>query len=103
MARKWFGLRKTAEEPAELIVELMKLGEFPNGKHPGRRRNVILSTEDELGDTLGAINYFIDRNKLDRKRIERRAMSKYKKFSGWWGIPKPFKILMKKTPKNKKK
>ena len=99
MARKWFGLRKSTEEAGELVVELMKLEEYPNGKHPGRRRSVILSTEDELGDNLGAINYFIDRNGLDRKRIERRAMAKYKKFSRWWGGPKLSKTSAKKTKK----
>lgn len=99
MARKWFGLRKTAEECGELVVELMKLEEFPDGKHPGRRRSVILSSEDECGDLIGAINYFIDRNHLDRKRIERRAKSKYRKFSKWWGIPTILKAIKPKSRK----
>lgn len=87
MSKKWAGLQKVAEECNELTVELMKLSIFPSGKHPGRRRSVILSTEDECGDVLAAVNYFIDRHNLDRKRIEQRVKSKYKKFSGWWGIP----------------
>lgn len=85
--RKWKGLAKVAEECGELIVELMKLNEFPTGNHPGRKRSVILSAEDEMADALGAINYFIDKHKLDRKRIERRQATKYKKFAGWWGKP----------------
>lgn len=89
MAKKWHGLRKAAEECAELVVELMKLSTFPNGKHPSRRRSLVISTEEELADVLAAVDYFIDRNKLDRAKIERRKALKYKKFSGWWGDPKP--------------
>lgn len=93
--RKWWGLRKVAEESGELTVELMKLEEFPSGKHPGRKRSLILSTEDELADALAAIDYFIDKNNLDRKRIERRKVSKYKKFVRWWGLPEPKTVAKK--------
>lgn len=93
MARVWKVLDKTAEECGELVVELMKLRAFPDGKHPGRRRSVILSTEDELADVMNAIEFFIDFNHLDRARIERRMKTKRKKFEKWWG----------KTPKTKAK
>lgn len=93
MAKAWHCLRKVAEECGELIVELMKLNTFPTGEHPGRRRSVILSTEDELADVLAAVNYFIDRNKLDRARIEKRAAAKRLKFIGWWGEPKVAKAI----------
>lgn len=95
MAKKWKGLNKAAEECAELTVELMKLSTFPNGKHPGRKRSVILSTEDEIADVVASLQYFIDRNKLDRARIVKRSQLKYKKFVKWWGDPNP--------PKAKKK
>ena len=93
--RKWWGLRKSAEECGELIVELMKLEEFPEGNHPGRKRSLILSTEDEIADTLAAIDYMIDRNRLDRKRIEKRKVSKYKKFVKGWGDPAPKTVAKK--------
>lgn len=99
MARSWPSLLKLTEEANELGVELMKLKAFPNGKHPGRRRSVILSTEDEIADVIGAINYMIDKERLDRKRIEKRAKAKYRKFSNWWGIPH---ILKPKANKGKK-
>lgn len=102
MAKKWHGLRKAAEECGELVVELMKLGTFPTGKHPARKRSLVISTEEECADVLAAINYFIDRNKLDRAKIEKRSKLKYKKFSGWWGDPKP-RETNKKSPKNKTK
>lgn len=87
MARKWFGLIKLQEEMNELGVELMKLSAFPDGKHPGRKRSIILSMEDEIADVLAATNYMMDRNDLDRTRIEKRAKTKYKKFTKWWGVP----------------
>src|SRR3546814_18921501 len=71
MAKKWHGLRKAAEECAELVVELMKLATFPNGKHPARKRSLVISTEEELADVLAAVDYFIDRNKLDRSEARR--------------------------------
>lgn len=101
MAKSWHGLRKAAEECGELVVELMKLSTFPNGKHPARKKSLVISTEDECADVLAAVNFFIDRNKLDRDRIEKRAVVKYKKFCGWWGNPKP-KELKQKTSKSKR-
>lgn len=93
--RKWWGLRKAVEECSELNVELMKLEEYPSGKHPGRKRSLILSTEEEVADTLAALEYFIDRNKLDRKRIEKRKTLKYRKFIKWWGHPNPQTLTQK--------
>ena len=61
MAKSWYGLRKAAEECCELGVELMKLATFPNGKHPARKKSLVLSTEDECADVLAAVNFFIDR------------------------------------------
>lgn len=89
MAKKWWGLRKVVEECSELSVELMKLATFPSGKHPGRKRNLKISTEEELADVLAAVDYFIDKNKLDRQVIERRRVLKYRKFAKWWGDTKP--------------
>lgn len=96
MAR-WKLLNKVVEECCELGVELMKLAAFPNGKHPGRRRSVILTTEDELADVMAAVNYFIDRNGLDRARIEKRAAMKRKKFIKWAGEPKAPKATSRKN------
>lgn len=88
MAKAWKGLRKVTEECGELIVELMKLITFPDGNHPGRKRSLVVSTEEELADVMAACDYFIDRNKLDRVKIEKRRALKYGKFSRWWGEPK---------------
>lgn len=108
MARTWPGLKKYVEEAAEGIVEAAKLMVFPDGKHPARRRNLIPSFEEELADQLASINYLIDRNGLDRTRIEKRARRKYLKFAGWWGMPKGYVSVkkgkaLKTSPKPKKK
>jgi NTP pyrophosphatase (non-canonical NTP hydrolase) len=99
MARTWFGLNKVCEEMCELGVELNKLQVFPTGKHPGRKRNLVVSTEEECADVLAAVEFFIERNALDRKKIERRKKMKFKKFCGWWGSPKSAVVAM--PPKQK--
>lgn len=100
MKNKWHGLNKVAEECNELTVELMKLATFPDGNHPSRKKSLVITTEDELADVLAAVEYFIDRNKLDRARIERRKVLKIKKFAKWWGNIKPAKSKSsKKSPK----
>ncbi len=102
MARKWRGLNKVAEESSELNVELMKLAAFPSGKHPARKRSLILSVEDECADALQAIEYFILRNRLDMGRIQKRILTKRKKFTKWMGDVKPAKIkTTKKSTKAK--
>jgi hypothetical protein len=101
MSRRWFGSNKVAEEAGELVQELMKLQSFPDGKHPARKRSLVLSTEDELADIIAAADYFIDRNRLDRKRIEKRRKTKYRKFERWWG--KTSKPKSKKSSTKSKK
>lgn len=96
MAKQWRGIIKLQEELNELGVELMKLAAFPSGNHPGRKGSVIPSVENEAADVLNALNYFIDRNGLDRTKIERRAALKRKKFIKWMG---DIKLIVKKTPK----
>lgn len=100
MARNWKGLEKAAEECGELVVELMKLKAFPDGKHPGRRRSVILSTEEELADVLAIVEYFAERNKFDLTKIDKRKLLKKRKFAKWWGLVPSMK--KKKAPARKK-
>ena len=102
MAKKWHGLNKVVEEGCEAGVELMKLATFPSGKHPARKRSLVVSTEEELADVLASVNYFVDRNKLNRTKIEKRVALKYKKFSKWWGEP-PVKTKNNKVKKPKTK
>lgn len=88
MSKKWKGLIKAIEECNELGVELAKLSTFPDGKHPGRKKSLIPTVEDECADVLNAVLFFIDRNGLDAERIEKRIAMKRKRFEKWWGVSK---------------
>jgi NTP pyrophosphatase (non-canonical NTP hydrolase) len=86
MARKrWKGLHKVTEECSELIQELMKLYNYPDGKHPRRRRSLKISTQEEAGDVLGSLQYFVERNGLDLEAIEKRRAMKYRKWLRRYG------------------
>ena len=102
--RKWIGLFKVAEECGELIQELMKLSNYPNGKHPRRKRTLMVSTQEEAADVLAAIDYFIEKNKLDRAIVEKRRLSKFKKWVKRHGpTPAMIKAQKKKTKKATKR
>lgn len=100
MAKKWKALTKVQEEMCELGVELAKLAAFPSGTHPGRKKSLIPSVEDECADVLNAVEFFIERNGLNRKRIDARKAQKRRKFVTWYGERKPAKSkTSKKSPK----
>lgn len=94
--RDWKGLLKSIEENSELITELgnlnkelLKLNSYPDGNHPRRTKNVILKVEEEVADTLAALEYFVARNGLNDGKIQRRKAYKVRKFEKRWGaIPK---------------
>lgn len=85
MTRKWKALTKTQEEMNELGIELMKLDEYPSGKHPRRKRSLILTTQDEIGDVIGCLQFLIDRNKLDRAKIAKRTAARYRELCKKYG------------------
>lgn len=95
MAKRWRGRSKLVEECAELIVELAKLEVFPHGKHPGRKRNLKISTEEEISDVYAALDYFVAMNGFDREKIKKRRLLKVKKFVKWWGSPDAKSIRVK--------
>lgn len=82
---KWKALHKVAEEMFELGQELMKLEIYPSGKHPRCKRSLVISTEEEAADVLASLAYFIDRNKLNRSKIDKRAAYKYRKWVKRYG------------------
>ncbi len=99
--KKWKGLFKSAEECAELTVELMKLNSYPDGKHPRRRRSVVLTVEEEIADVFASLNYLIDKNGLDRARIDKREAAKYHKYARRWGDTKRTKKKVSKKATNR--
>lgn len=66
----WTGIWKVVEETGELNHQLGKaLGGKPNAK----------LIEEELADTLAAIEFFIENSPVNKKRIERRRKGKLKR------------------------
>lgn len=100
MAKQWKALIKAQEEMNELGVELMKLQAFPSGIHPGRKKPLVPSVEDEIADVLNALEFFVDLNGLDWDRIRKRMQIKRRRFIKWWGEPKRRKSrIAKRTSK----
>lgn len=98
--RKWRGLPKVAEECGELVQELMKLTNYPSGKHPRRKRSLIISTQEEAADVLAALGYFLERNGLDLSAVEKRRAMKFRKWVKRYG-PTPAMVKAKKKAKKK--
>lgn len=100
MTKKWRGLHKVVEECGELIQELMKLHSYPHGKHPRRKRPLQISTQEEAGDVMGLLQYFIEVNRLDDEAVRKRAAMKYRKYCKRYG---PTPAILKAKKKTKKK
>lgn len=90
---KWRGSFKLIEEMSELAQVLGKLAQCPDGDHFGRDLRPAL--QQELGDTLAAIEYFIAHGGLDRHEILIRAGDKLLKYDAW---SQSEKIILKGLP-----
>lgn len=101
MARKWKTLMKAIEECGELIQECVKLDSYPDGKHPRRKRSVVLSLEEEIADVLAVLEYTIIKEKLNAGKIKRRKAYKFRKWEKRWGATKPPKKITKKQAKKR--
>lgn len=101
--RKWKALPKVAEECGELVQELMKLTNYPSGKHPRRKRSLIITTQEEAADVLASLRYFIQKNKLDETVIEKRAAMKFRKWVKRYGETPAMTKAKKKSKKRTSK
>lgn len=83
-SRVWPGGSKLTEESGELLQVLGKLAAYPSGEHPDGT-SLAPRLEIELGDLLGAIDYFLESNsgRVDRGRIMARRRMKLARFRGW--------------------
>lgn len=79
----WRGIHKLQEEMGELAQVLGKIGPFPTGEHPDGERPLRERCEDECGDVVAALTYFIEVNKLNFDRISKRGDDKLAKFKKW--------------------
>jgi hypothetical protein len=81
----WEGGLKVIEECAEVSHEMVKLCAFPGGEIPDTDpRPLPERIENELGDLLGAIEFFLKRNpQLDRVTIAGVTAAKIARFERW--------------------
>lgn len=87
---RWPGIYKVQEEMGELGQVLGKICTSPAGHHPDGGRLLQTRAEEELGDVLAALDYFIGANmeSLNPVKIEERRMRKLEKFQ-LWGLSGP--------------
>jgi hypothetical protein len=81
----WEGGLKVIEECAEVSHELVKLCAFPGGEIPDTDpRPLPERIESELGDLLGAIDFFLRCNpQLNRHAIDAQRYEKFVRFVRW--------------------
>lgn len=81
---RWHGCHKLNEECGELVQLFGKLGAFPAGAHPDGKGELSTRLEEELGDVLAAISYFIGANPvISMLRVNERMQDKHAKFCEW--------------------
>lgn len=80
---EWKGIFKVQEEMGELAQVLGKLAVFPTGLHPDGKGPLKPRLEEEIGDVLAAISYFMTENGLDHAAIDKRLLEKHAKFKEW--------------------
>lgn len=81
---RWHGCFKLSEELGEIVQLLGKLGPFPVGPHPDGKGDLTGRLQDELGDALAAISYFIGANpQLNMIAINQRMERKHALYCEW--------------------
>lgn len=79
----WPGTSKLIEECGELTQVLAKLiGNRGKTDYWGEV-NLSERLEEELGDVIAAVTFFIDTNGLDGDKIIQRSIDKLTKFDNW--------------------
>lgn len=83
MAERWTGIKKLAEEMAELATVLAKLEAYPDGQHPDEAEHgpLIGRIEDEMADVYAALDYFV--TNVNPERVRQRRTRKGVRFRRW--------------------
>ena len=76
------GLCKLAKECGELIQDAMKLSSYPDNDHPSGV-DVREKLTEEIADVLAAINFVIEKHRLNFRVIEERRAQKLEIFKSW--------------------
>jgi NTP pyrophosphatase (non-canonical NTP hydrolase) len=79
----WPGTAKVMEECGELVQVLAKLIALGSAGIHWDGSDLRLRIQEEIGDVLGAIGFFMDNNDLDEDAIVTRADTKHETFRHW--------------------
>lgn len=77
------GLTKVGEEMGELAQVLAKISAIQEIGRYWDGSNLGAMLIDEIGDVEATLEYFKQKNKLDRKAIKKRKKFKLEKFARW--------------------
>lgn len=82
---RWIGIHKLTEELGELVAILSCLQAYPEGQHPSPKypEHLIKYVQEEMGDVMGALLWFLDNNNLSTKPVTVRAAEKMKLYDEW--------------------
>ncbi|MCR9222899.1 MAG: hypothetical protein NXH70_02420 [Hyphomonas sp.] len=80
----WPGISKVVEEAGELGQVCGRLIQMKGEREHFSGADLVHDLEDELADTLAAIQYLMIHNRdLDIERITQRKDEKFERFQGW--------------------
>lgn len=83
-SKEWPGLSKVIEECGEVLQVAGKLMGSKGDPNHFDGTNLTLRLEEELGDLLAAIDFFMGyANDVSMFNIQQRKQAKYKVFYGW--------------------
>jgi hypothetical protein len=85
----WPGLAKVIEETSELNVNLAKLMANNGNTNYWGDVDLIAAIEEELGDALAAIEYFVEANqhRISDDAVDDRRIMKKNRFRQWAADP----------------
>lgn len=78
-----FGAFKIVEEAGELLQVLGKTGPFPSQAHPDGGPPLRRRAEEEVGDLIAAITYFVEANGLNQDLIADRVHERLALYRAW--------------------
>ena len=82
-AREWPGLTKLIEEAGEVVQVCGKLMQTDGALVHYDGTDLKEALEDEIADVLAACLFVMDYSKVDREKIMRRRIEKYRRFTQW--------------------
>lgn len=77
------GMSKIIEEAGELLQVLGKLIATGGEAHHWAAGDLDKKQHQEVADLYAALDFYVEQNAMDHKRIDRRRATKLKRFRQW--------------------